>query len=121
LPSARTLHTNRESARVAIETVQHEFDESQIWLTEPCAKRVDELMSELRFAVYVRYLDKPGSTDQALERQHDAWMHSWESVSKTKVPPARQALEAEMRSLLNPASPRREPAPGGQSQPQRRS
>lgn len=97
------------TARNAILAAQEKFDETQIWLTESCAKSVDELMIALRyaynhFAVYLPYLDKPGATDQALERQHNAWIHSWESVSQTTVPAARRALETEMRSLLLPAS-----------------
>jgi uncharacterized protein YecT (DUF1311 family) len=103
-PDQRTKGT---LAAQAIGVAQEKFDETQIWLTPTCAKSVDELMAALRYAynhlaVYLPFMDKPGATEDALRKQQEAWMHSWDSVSSTKVPVARQALEAELRALLAP-------------------
>jgi hypothetical protein len=95
--------------RNALTAAQVTFEENRIWLTESCAKSVDILVAELRsaynqLAVWLKH--EKGLTDQAEERKTKAWMDSWEAVSSVKVPPALQALEAEMRLLLDPKRPK---------------
>jgi hypothetical protein len=100
--------------RDALTVAQDAFEENRIWLTESCAKSVDALVTELRsaynqLAVWLKH--EKGLTDEAEEQKARAWMRSWEAVSAAKVPPARQALEAEMRLLLDPQRSR--PVPIG--------
>jgi hypothetical protein len=94
--------------RNALTAAQGAFEENRIWLTESCAKSVDALVTELRsaynqLAVWLKH--EKGLSDQAEEQKTRSWMQSWEAVSSGKVPTALQALEAEMRSLLEPKRP----------------
>ena len=110
-PAFRSGATQEEmafAARAAIVTAQETFDDKQIWLTESCAKTVEDVTAGLEdaFNEFARLMDGQPETGA---RNEEAFQRSWELVNRAKVPAARRALEAEMRSLLIPASRKETP------------
>ncbi|WP_031358492.1 hypothetical protein [Caballeronia sordidicola] len=79
------------------------FEKNRIYLPEAVCKQLEEFVRNMRskaigFGVYVRYEDAnlPAHT---LEQKHKAWQDGWDFFEQ-QVPPARAALEDELREVL---------------------
>jgi hypothetical protein len=93
-----------EKARTAAEALisfRDYFDEKRIWLPPECCDKVDALESGLRDIYNNFSLDRTWE-QRGLRTDPAGWQKAWEGVTKNLVPPARVALEAEMRRLLEP-------------------
>ncbi|WP_127840967.1 hypothetical protein QZL74_36910 (plasmid) [Burkholderia gladioli pv. alliicola] len=79
------------------------FEKSRIYLPKPICDQLEEFVNGMRkkavgFGIYVRMEDL-NLPVHALEQKHKVWHESWEFFEH-QVPPARAALEDELRGIL---------------------
>lgn len=79
------------------------FEKHRIYLPEALCKQLEDFVKSMRskaigFGVYIRY-DDANLPAHTLEQKHKAWADGWEFFEK-QVPPARAALENELRNIL---------------------
>ncbi|MBJ9677912.1 hypothetical protein [Burkholderia gladioli] len=79
------------------------FEKSKIYLPKTVCDQLEEFVNGMRkkvvgFGIYVRTED-PNLPLHALEQKHKVWQESWEFF-ENQVPPARNALEDELRGIL---------------------
>lgn len=83
------------------------FDQNRIYLPESLCTSLEKTIQDvrshvIRFGVWVGYKD--GSLpDHAARDKTAAWTASWEAI-KNDIPPVRQSLEKELRTLLGPGA-----------------
>ncbi len=104
-------------AAEAIREARNTFDQTQIWLTESCARSVEDLMSKIvtLYNEHIRHhaLSHLSGNASLAHGPSESLVQAWEALTTNELPRALKALETEMRSLLEP--PRRNPqtAPSG--------
>jgi hypothetical protein len=91
------------TAKNSVADFFHFFEKHRIYLPENICKQLENFVRGMRskaigFGVYVHYDDDIISL-QTLDEKHKAWAEGWEFFEK-QVPPARLALENELRGIL---------------------
>jgi hypothetical protein len=90
-----------KGAAEAINAFVEYFDQKRVWLPPECCAKVETLKQGLRQR-FVEFDVNRGFGVKSGKPFSDEWRKLWSDVTQDLVPPAREALESEMRRLLEP-------------------
>jgi len=83
------------------------FDKHKIYLPSSLCNQLSDFVTTIRTKViyFGSYVDRPDERvpEHVLKEKHKVWMEAWDYM-KNQAPPAREALEKELRGLLGAKS-----------------
>jgi len=105
------LNTKATKARTTLMETFQFFEDNRVWLTEDCARLVEEFLEDLRqcfnpYDVFRQDAERNRHDDDAQVVARNALMAAWDRLTGDPFAAAKRALEAEMRRLLEPAGTR---------------